>query len=54
MDDLSYKKIDQSIRERKQLYSTNVALEMGGGQAGVYARFVLKAMEYFKGERNGG
>ena len=26
----------------------DVAIEMGGGQAGAYARFVLRAMEYFK------
>ena len=31
--------------------SIDVAIEMGGGQAGAYARFVLKAMEYFK-EKN--
>ena len=121
MDDLSFKKIDQSIRERKEfhlkfldkvktykpflelekkafsdgelskktkelmalgisivtkcepcmewhlnqalkaeakeeeIYETiDVALEMGGGQAGAYARFVLKAIEYFKGERDSG
>lgn len=33
-----------------EVYETiDVAIEMGGGQAGAYARFVLKAMEYFKG-----
>lgn len=26
----------------------DVAIEMGGGQAGAYARFVLRAMEHFK------
>lgn len=26
----------------------NEAIEMGGGQAVAYARFVLKAIEYFK------
>ena len=26
----------------------DVAIEMGGGQAVAYARFVLNAMEYFK------
>jgi len=26
----------------------DVAIEMGGGQTGAYARFVLKALEYFK------
>jgi AhpD family alkylhydroperoxidase len=37
----------------EEIYETiDVAIEMGGGQAGAYARFVLKAMEYFKGNRN--
>lgn len=37
----------------EEIYETiDVAIEMGGGQAGAYARFVLKAMEYFKGKRN--
>ena len=26
-------------------------ISMGGGQAGAYARFVLKAMAYFKSQR---
>jgi AhpD family alkylhydroperoxidase len=31
------------------IYETiDVAIEMGGGQAAAYARFVFKAMEYFK------
>ncbi len=31
------------------IYETiDVAIEMGGGQAGAYARFVLKALEYFR------
>ncbi len=35
-----------------EIYETiDVAIEMGGGQAGAYARFVLRALEYFK-ERN--
>lgn len=35
----------------EEIYETiDVAIEMGGGQAGAYARFVLKALEYFKGE----
>jgi len=38
--------IDQEIYE-----TIDVAIEMGGGQAGAYARFVLKALEYFK-EKN--
>ncbi len=33
----------------EEIYETiDVAIEMGGGQAGAYARFVLKAMAYFK------
>jgi alkylhydroperoxidase/carboxymuconolactone decarboxylase family protein YurZ len=37
----------------EEIYETiDVAIEMGGGQAGAYARFVLKAMEYFK-QKNG-
>jgi AhpD family alkylhydroperoxidase len=33
----------------EEVYETiDVAIEMGGGQAGAYARFVLRAMEYFK------
>lgn len=32
-----------------EIYETiDVAIEMGGGQAGAYARFVLKALAYFK------
>jgi AhpD family alkylhydroperoxidase len=33
----------------EEVYETiDVAIEMGGGQAGAYARFVLNALEYFK------
>ena len=33
----------------EEIFETiDVAIEMGGGQAGEYARFVLKAMAYFK------
>jgi alkylhydroperoxidase/carboxymuconolactone decarboxylase family protein YurZ len=33
----------------EQIYETiDVAIEMGGGQAGAYACFVVKALEYFK------
>ena len=33
----------------EEIFETiDVAIEMGGGQAAAYARFVLKAMEYFK------
>ena len=36
----------------EEIYETiDVAIEMGGGQAGAYARFVLKALQYFK-EKN--
>jgi hypothetical protein len=28
-----------------------VAIEMGGGPAGAYARFVLKALEYFNAKK---
>ena len=31
-----------------EIYETiDVAIEMGGGQAGAYARYVLKALKYF-------
>lgn len=37
----------------EEVYETiDVAIEMGGGQAGAYARFVLKAMDYFKALEN--
>ena len=33
----------------EEIYETiDVAIEMGGGQAGAYARFVMKALQYFK------
>ena len=36
----------------QEIYETiDVAIEMGGGQAGAYARFVLNALEYFKEKR---
>lgn len=44
--------LDQALRAGatdEEVYETiDVAIEMGGGQAGAYARFVLKALEYFK------
>ena len=47
--------LDQAIQvgaTDEEIYETiDVAIEMGGGQAGAYARFVFKAMEYFK-EKN--
>lgn len=47
--------LDQALQAgatNEEIYETiDVAIEMGGGQAGAYARFVLKALEYFK-EKN--
>lgn len=47
--------LDQALQagaRDEEIYETiDVAIEMGGGQAGAYARFVLKALEYFK-EKN--
>lgn len=44
--------LDQALQQGacdEEIFETiDVAIEMGGGQAGAYARFVLKAMEYFK------
>lgn len=44
--------LDQAIQagaEDEEIYETiDVAIEMGGGQAGAYARFVLKALGYFR------
>ena len=44
--------LDQALQAGagdEEIYETiDVAIEMGGGQAGAYSRFVLKAMEYFK------
>ena len=44
--------LDQALQagaRDEEVYETiDVAIEMGGGQAGAYARFVLKAMAYFK------
>jgi AhpD family alkylhydroperoxidase len=44
--------LDQAMQagaNDEEIYETiDVAIEMGGGQAGAYGRFVLKAMEYFK------
>jgi AhpD family alkylhydroperoxidase len=39
----------QTGAKDEEIFETiDVAIEMGGGQAGAYARFVLKAMAYFK------
>ncbi len=36
----------------EDIYETiDVAIEMGGGQAGAYARFVLNALQYFKDKK---
>ncbi len=47
--------LDQAIQAGatdEEVYETiDVAIEMGGGQAGAYARFVLKALDYFKNKR---
>jgi len=44
--------LDQALQagaKDEEIYETiDVAIEMGGGQAGAYARFVLRALEYFK------
>ncbi|WP_319523244.1 carboxymuconolactone decarboxylase family protein [uncultured Desulfosarcina sp.] len=44
--------LDQALQAGatdEEIYETiDVAIEMGGGQAGAYARFVLKALAYFK------
>ena len=44
--------LDQALQagaRDEEIYETiDVAIEMGGGQAGAYARFVLKALEYFR------
>lgn len=37
----------------KEIYETiDVAIEMGGGPAAAYARFALKAMDYFKNKHS--
>lgn len=45
--------LDQALQAGavdEEIYETiDVAIEMGGGQAGAYSRFVLKALEYFRG-----
>jgi AhpD family alkylhydroperoxidase len=47
--------LDQAIQNGatdEEVYETiDVAIEMGGGQAGAYARFVIKALKYFKIKR---
>jgi AhpD family alkylhydroperoxidase len=47
--------LDQALQagaKDDEIFETiDIAIEMGGGQAGAYARFVLKALEYFR-EKN--
>lgn len=49
--------LDQALqtgaRDEEIYEPVDVAIEMGGGQAGAYARFVLKAMDDFKVQRKG-
>ncbi len=49
--------LDQALQNGatdEEIYETiDVSIEMGGGQAGAYARFVLKAMDYFKNKNTG-
>lgn len=44
--------LDQALQagaSDEEVYETiDVAIEMGGGQAGAYARFALKALDYFR------
>ncbi len=44
--------LDQALKagaKDEEIYETiDVAIEMGGGPAGAYARFVLRALEYFR------
>lgn len=44
--------LDQALkagaRDEEIFEAIDVAIEMGGGQAGAYARFVLKALAHFK------
>ena len=46
--------LDQAMKAGatdEEIYETiDVAIEMGGGQALAYSRFVLNALEYFKGK----
>jgi AhpD family alkylhydroperoxidase len=46
--------LDQALKSGasdEEIFETiDVAIEMGGGPAGAYARFVLKAMHYFRGD----
>ncbi|MBN1906794.1 MAG: carboxymuconolactone decarboxylase family protein [Deltaproteobacteria bacterium] len=49
--------LDQALKSGatdEEVYETiDVAIEMGGGPASAYARFGLKALEYFKEKKNG-
>ena len=51
------RKINTSLKvaTNEEIFETiDVAIEMGGGQAGAYARFVLRALEYFKAQPQSG
>lgn len=37
--------------EEEIFEAIDVAIEMGGGQAGAYARFVLRALDVYKNEK---
>lgn len=47
--------LDQAIQNGatdEEIYETiDVSIEMGGGQAGAYARFVVKALDYFRNKK---
>ena len=48
-------RLDQALQAGatdEEVYETiDVAIEIGGGPAGAYARFILNALEYFKGKK---
>ena len=48
MESHLYKAIKAGATDEEIYDTIDVAIEMGGGPAGAYARFVLKALEYFK------
>ncbi|WXG53349.1 MAG: carboxymuconolactone decarboxylase family protein [Candidatus Sedimenticola sp. (ex Thyasira tokunagai)] len=40
--------LDAGAKDEEIYETIDVAISMGGGEAGVYSRFVLNALEYFK------
>ncbi len=48
-----YQAMKAGVKDEEIYETIDVAIEMGGGQASAYARFVLKALEYFKAEEDG-